>query len=44
VRYLEDGDFVMSDGERVYISVKNFRKVKSAYEERLFERARRGGA
>ena len=43
VRYLEDGDFIMSNGERVYISVKNFRKVKSAYEARLFERVRRGG-
>ena len=41
VRRLEGGDFVMSNGDRVYISVRNFRKVKAAYEERLFARARR---
>lgn len=40
VRRLEGGDFLVSNGDRVYISVRSFRKMRAAYEERLFERAR----
>jgi DNA-binding LytR/AlgR family response regulator len=34
--------FIMANGGRAYIRVKEFRKMKTAYEQRLFQRAREG--
>ena len=42
VCHLDNGDFVMSNGDHVYVSVRSFRRMKAVYEARLFERARYG--
>ena len=42
VRQIAGGDFIVSSGDRVYVNVKNARKIRSAYEDYLFRRARGG--
>jgi DNA-binding LytR/AlgR family response regulator len=41
VKGIDDGDFVMVNGDKAYIRVKDFRKIKTAYESYLYDEARR---
>ena len=41
VKGIDDGDFIMTNGDRAYIRVKAFRKMKAAYEDYLYAEGRR---